>query len=78
MVIFKRHIFFSLHIEGHFHKSTSICDAAVESKGEEKKEIDDDRDLEIIKVGTKLTGILRKLVFSNLEKATGAHMDKVF
>ena len=48
-----------------------------EAENKQENEIDDGGDLEIIKVGTKLTGILRKLVFSNLEKAINADMDKV-
>ena len=34
---------FYFHIKGHFDKSTSICDAAIESKEDEKKETEESK-----------------------------------
>ena len=66
-----------LKIKRNLTPSKNKHTATTSTSNKQENEIDDGGDLEIIKVGTKLTGILRKLVFSNLEKAVNADMDKV-
>ena len=66
-----------LKIKRHLTQSKNKHTATTSKSNKQENEIDDDGDLEIIKVGTKLTGILRKLVFSSLEKANNTDMDKV-